>query len=207
MYNLDQIDNTNAILKSDNFLNVESDSEPLPNLKNKLIDNKKYKNSNCIGPCFPPNKYLYHPVTFDIYKSYEFPICPLNPEGITFCTLDNDDNDYVNYNPFIENIQIAATHESFLNQIYKLSNHNDIIIFLKNEISVLPLYSQQRLLNTIYIAYNDIATLDIFINNVVSVYNNINNSNISRNIINKLIIKSFKKNKKNNIFNYLEKNI
>jgi len=215
MYNLEQINDSNINVESDDFLSIKSDSNLTPITKNKFSKDNKSVNNKCIGPCFPANKYLYHPMTFDIYKSFDISICPIKPNlqpdgihSIMKCTLDDENKDYIDYNPFIENIQIASTHKIFLSQIYKLYNYNEILIFLKNDFLTLPLYSQRRLLNSIYLIYNDIITLDIFIDNLTLVYNNINNTDINNKFIKKIIIKLLKKKNKNiNIFNFLEKNI
>ena len=144
--------------------------------KNKFISNKyndeinnniQIKSINgfeCIGPCYPPNVVFYNPITLIGIKSSQ-PTCPIKSQTIINknnkkekiladkCNIENIDKNYMSFDIFNDTVRIATTDYMFLNQIYNITNINDVVNFISNSFDVLPIYTQRRLLNSIFITY------------------------------------------------------
>lgn len=140
--------------------------------KTYLIDNnnsrkekiKSVEGYDCIGPCYPSNTYYYNPLNLSLISN-NYPSCPIKelnvigPDGKIYkkksdkC-YDNDINKgSVYFDIFSDHIQIANTSDDFLTNIYNLNGISDVVYFLSNSISNLPIYSQRRLLEAIYSVY------------------------------------------------------
>lgn len=191
------------------------------NKKNKSISRNIYKNTykypksidnhNCLGPCYPPNTVFYHPLylTPKIFNDY---VCPIyktvNKDNksvvVDKCYEKDLTTNYKNYELFEDIVQIANTPESFLEQIYNIVSIQDIIRFLNNSIDELPIYTQKRILDSIYSSFitNDDFPKELFSEKVQNVLKNIYNINIS---VDKINNKIFSNKNIDNIFLYLIK--
>ena len=113
----------------------------------------------------------------------------------------------INFSFYNEISQIATSPNIFLKQIYNLNNYGDILLFLENDISILPIYSQERLLKVIFNVYRDNTN---FPNNdyticLSNVLNKIYNIQINEKKIYKKIIKIKNNENINNIIDYFNK--
>ena len=170
----------NSISNSDNINKKASKKKSKKKSKisrektNKLLNNSsnnneliQEENHKCIGPCYPANMTFYHPFSLRPIKN-NFSSCPTKSTKVDNiikyydkCVV-NENFDYVNYDIFADIFDLALNDKLFLEQIYKIKNMNDVILFLDNEINELPILSQYRIYNSIYKVYRDD---DIFPNN------------------------------------------
>jgi hypothetical protein len=115
--------------------------------------------------------------------------------------------DNINFSLYNEISQIATSPNLFLRQIYNLNNYGDVLLFLKNDIAILPIYSQKRLLKVIFNVYRD--NIDFpdnnYINCMSNVLNEIYNIQINEKKIYKKIIKIKNNENINNIIDYFNK--
>ncbi len=164
------------------------------NLENKENKEKTLENNKCIGPCYPENFLYYNPLTLQPIIQ-PMPTCGIMPsdkksEFDIFKKCDLVTGNYNNYDLFNEFDKIASSPINFLSQIYEIKNYTDVINFIKNDINNLPLYTQRRILNAVYVAYKnaiefpDPLFITCFINVFKKLYNiNLNNNNITKKII------------------------
>lgn len=159
----------------------------------------------CIGPCYPANTTYYHPITLQQFKN-NFSSCPISKsieingkkEIYDKCNVNNNAN-YEGYDIFADVFDLASTDKLFLEQIYKIKNIGDVILFLDNEINELPILSQKRILNSIYKVFRD---EDIFPNdNFIVCVQNILKLKFNLNVNTKKIFNIIMKNKHNTIWN------
>lgn len=176
----------------------------------KILNNSPYKNelfqvenSRCLGPCYPANTTYYHPLTLQSINN-KFSSCPTKSIKVNGQTqifdecIVNDNFDYKSYDIFADIFDLASTDNLFLEQIYKIKNINDVILFLDNEINELPILSQKRIINSIYKVYRDD---DIFPNNkYIECLQNILNSRFNLNVSSKKILNIIMKNKHKTIY-------
>ena len=181
--------------------------------KNNVIFYKSKKNIQCIGPCYPPNYLYIDPFTFkDIYENdYTCPFgyCKDDEEcDIDICDEKQCTDNYLNFNINDTYFYIASTNELFL-EIFNITKYTDIILFIENEYDSLPLYTQKRIINTIFNVYknNNKLLSTFYIKSVLNIYNNLYKTEVNYNIINKYLSKLSKKNKEIDIFIYLHTKI
>lgn len=171
----------------------------MDNLKNKNKSISKSNKSNiynlpisidgydCLGPCYPPNTVFYHPLYFATFKTKDY-VCPIkktvnkNGEKILtdYCDPKDANNDYQDFDIFEDIVQIANTPKSFLQQIYNIKTVEDIYRFLNDSIEELPIYTQKRILNCMYLTYyrNENFPKELFCEKVQKVIKNIYDLNI-----------------------------
>ena len=125
---------------------------------------KSIEGYECIGPCYPPNTYFYNPSNLALISN-PYPSCPIkeqlitNPDGSVYqklsakCNEEDINKGETYFDIFSDNVQIATSSSNFLSDIYNLSNIADTVRFLTNEFDNLPIYSQRRLLNAVYLTY------------------------------------------------------
>jgi hypothetical protein len=129
---------------------------------NKQI--KSVNNLNCIGPCYPPGIVFYNPLTMSSQVNYKNPSCPIKPKIITVddkkiirevdtCKSEDINNNYAEFDIFNDFFQIAVNDNMFLSQIYNINNIKDTVHFITNNFDSLPIYSQKRLLISIFEVY------------------------------------------------------
>jgi hypothetical protein len=113
----------------------------------------------------------------------------------------------INLSFYNEISQIATSPNLFLKQIYNLNNYGDVLLFLKNDIINLPIYSQERLLKIIFNVYRDNNNFpdNNYVNCLSNILNNIYNIQINENKIYKKIIKIKNNENINNIIDYFIK--
>lgn len=175
-----------------------------------VITQKGYK---CIGPCYPANTLYYNPLgLIGVISSY--PSCPIkkvmDKEYNNYIYADKCDAkditpDYQNYDIFDDSVKIASTHNLFLSQIYNINDLQDVVKFLNDTIDSLPIYSQKRLLNSIFINYykfNEFP-LKLFIDKSINIFKSIYLIKIDYDKIYKNILKLNNKDLYNDIFSYL----
>jgi len=113
-------------------------------------------NFNCIGPCYPPNTIFYNPITLNAAVSNVDSLCPIqSKEQFDICNINDVSPDFKKFDIFEDIIQIGSTNELFLKQLYKIYNYTDAINFFNDDIDNLPIYSQKRILNSIYYSYKN----------------------------------------------------
>lgn len=153
------------------------------------------KGDKCISPCFPPNTLFYNPKNLSSIIESE-PSCAIKPyTEITKdietsfyygkCNIDDINDDYKNFHIFNDKIDIFHNDNSFLENIYDISDLYNLKIFLNDLIDDLPIYTQRRLLKSIFNVYYDFADFPrkIFIEKVKFVLENIYKIKLSFNII------------------------
>ena len=114
-------------------------------------------NNKCISPCYPENYLYYNPLTLDaiIANKKSCAIEPNNENNYKIADKCNKiDKNYKKFNIFENDYKMADNDESFLRQIYEINNLNELHDYLLNKINKLPIYSQKRLLNSIFRVYN-----------------------------------------------------
>ena len=118
-------------------------------ISEEIID----KNDNCYGPCYSPNTLYYHPTQLIPYLDEDNYTCPIikidNSNNFMKCEANNitnlDDTDLL--------ITFSNNSYSFLKDIYNIKNYDDVINYLEINIKDSPIFSQKRILNSIYCAY------------------------------------------------------
>lgn len=185
------------------------------------FNNNKYNfptsedNHKCIGPCYPPNTVYYHPILIKPFISKSFATCPINKTTIinngkkmeTYvdeCNEKNITENFNDFNIFDNSFEIASTFKNFLSQLYLINNVNDVNLFLNDIIDEKTIYSQKRILNSIFqIYFLDINfALELFISKVKIVLKKIYDLDLSNNKIKKNLFNIKKKEKYNDIFLY-----
>lgn len=169
------------------------------------------KGFDCLGPCYPPNTVFYHPLYFKALKTKEY-VCPIkrrtDPNGeVIFadkCDPKDVTNDYQDFDIFEDIVQIANTPKSFLQQIYNIKSIEDVFKFLNDPIEELPVYSQKRILNCIYITFNKNENFpkELFSEKIKFVLKSIYKINIS---VEKISRKIFSDKNIDDVFIYLSK--
>lgn len=175
------------------------------NNKNYFIENKNsYKKSkqlksvngiNCIGPCYPANTVIYHPTELNGTIS-DKSTCPIkidnkntNKQYVDMCDVKDINNDYLTFDIFDNSINIASTDDIFLYQIYDIKNISDVVYFFSYSIDTLPIYTQRRLLKSIFNIYYKYIEFPkkIFIQKLIYILKNIYKIDINeKNAINNL---------------------
>ena len=199
MNSINQINKNNKINKN------EKDKTLADN--NQIISKDGYK---CLGPCFNNDTLFYHPITFEAIEQ-KFPVCPIydidknNKDRFLIydkCNIKNNNKDnYKKYNIFDDNIYFCNSENDCLIEVYNIKNIIDIINFLNNNLSELPLFTQKRMLDyifNVYISYDDFP-FELFSEKIVDVFNKIYKIKLN---IHK-IIKKIKSTKIINLFQYL----
>ena len=151
---------TNKTNKSKN--NLKKNNKTIVNEHNfsNIITSNGY---NCIGPCYPANTVYYNPFTLTAIKA-QFPTCPIKKEEIDIegekvkifadkCNISDINEEYMNFDIFDDTVQIANSSDNFLKQIYEIYNISDVVIFLNDSIDIMPIYSQKRILESIFDVY------------------------------------------------------
>lgn len=194
------------------------------NLKNKnksISKSKKLniydlpisKNGNeCLAPCYPPNTLFYHPLSLKSFIFENQNTCPINKtinsdDEVIFaeeCDSKDVTNDYKNFNIFEDMVQIANTPKAFLAQIYNIKLVEDVLRFLNDSIDELPIYSQKRILNCMYLTFNKNENFpkELFSEKIKNIIKNIYKLNIS---VEKIVKKIFVEKNIDDIFIYLFK--
>ena len=141
--------------------NIKNKNKSISRLNKKNIYNlpKSVNNLDCLGPCYPPNTIYYHPIYFtpQIFNDFTCPITRIldKNKDIDRCKEEDVSNDYKDFDIFEPIVHIANTPKTFLEQIYNINIIQDVIQFLEDSIDELPIYSQKRLLESIYETYID----------------------------------------------------
>ena len=125
---------------------------------------KSKKNIQCIGPCYPPNKKILHPVTIRYESDYHEPFCPTlqytdkksgSTQWTDVCyhvTAKEEDKEMVTMN--IINPSLAFTSTHFLRVYYNITSFEDALQWLDNN-SEAPYYTQERIINCAWNSYGD----------------------------------------------------
>ena len=170
--------------------------------------------NKCIGPCFPKKNLYYNPITLQPIIEKNNSTCPIEPfvkddELISHKKCDEPSENYKNYDMFNEFSKIASTPKHFLLQIYNIDNYNTMTHFIKNDIEFLPLYTQKRIINAIFLAYktNTEFPHSLYIKNFVELFKKIYNINLNFNKTTKKISKYKNNDNIDDIFNYVKSKI
>lgn len=174
---------------------------------------KSLKGYQCIGPCYPPNTLFYHPMYLRALETDKNSLCPVtkfyNADEEEYDIFDNckEEDITLNYEKFelFEDVfQFASNDKLFLSQIYNINNLNGATEYLEESIELLPVYSQKRILNSIYNVWNNNKNfpVELFCKRVKLILKSIYKIDISTEKIKNKIIDS---KKYNNIFSYFEK--
>ncbi len=181
------------------------------NLKyNKDVDETIYYDEECISKCYPKNTLFYD--TMDgkpyLFNKDKCTILINTKEGET--TKDCKTNNFVNNINDEDNLLNILIYNSYsyLNNIYNLKTYDDVLYFLEINIKELPIFSQKRILNCIYLAYINYSEFPNkkYVFKVKKILNLVYDLKIHSNkIYNKIIkLKNNNKYKENNdIFQYL----
>lgn len=170
--------------------NIKNKNKSISGLsKKKNIYNlpKSINNNDCLAPCYPPNTIYTHPIYFTpvIFNNITCPILEKkNADGdlirIDICDKDDLNDDYINFDIFEPILHIANTSKSFLEQIYNIFTIQDVNKYLEDSIDELPIYTQKRLLNTIYLVYESNISFpkDLFVEKVHNILKKIYKINL-----------------------------
>ncbi len=180
-------------------------------IKNSSNNEINDKNNDCIGPCYPPNTLYYHPTHLVAVYDDEDNTCPIMRDvesGLIDYTKKCNIDEVQDINDKILFISFSKNSFSFLKDIYDIKNFDDVINYLNINIRNLPIFSQKRILNSIYNAYinNDNFPNKKFIYRVKNVLEIVYNLKLSsKKIYDEIInIRNKKKyNINNDIFIYL----
>jgi hypothetical protein len=169
---------------------------------------------------------FYHPVTYEaiqkpypVCSTYNFDRNDINKKNIILfdkCNVNDNsnNNDYINYNIFDDDLHIGNTTNDFLIKIYNINNIIELIDFINNNFNDLPIYTQQRLLNyflDVYIIHDDFP-IKLIAEKILEVFFKIYKINLNINRISYKIKSIKSKTKKinnnfiynnNDFFNYL----
>lgn len=120
-------------------------------------------NQQCIGPCYPANEYITHPVNLDtVYLEENKPFCPTMPwksrEGelikvVDECLKPDNMNSYT-YEEIVLNYvapNLSYTDKSFLKTLYDIASFESAIDWIFNNET--HLYSKLRIMNSAWKAY------------------------------------------------------
>ena len=187
--------------------NIKNKNKSISRLNKKNIYNlpKSVNNLDCLGPCYPPNTIYYHPIYFtpQIFNDFTCPITRIldKNKDIDRCKEEDVSNDYKDFDIFEPIVHIANTPKTFLEQIYNINIIQDVIQFLEDSIDELPIYSQKRLLESIYETYIDNSSFpkELFSEKVHNVFKKIYKINLP---IDKISSKLFSDKKYDNLFEY-----
>jgi hypothetical protein len=167
------------------------------------------KQNKCIAPCYPKKTLYYNPLILQP-TIRDHSSCPVEPymdddKMVAFKKCDKPSENYMNYDMFNEFVNIANTPKTFLEQIYNIDNYQNTISFLKNEQDFLPLYTQQRILNAIFLSYklNSDFPNKIYILKFIEIFKKIYDINLNKSKITNKIIKYKNNNDIKNIFNHI----
>lgn len=154
---MNKLKNKNKSIPNSNS-RFNQDSEQVKLNNHQQIKSKN--NFNCIGPCYPPGIVFYNPLEMTSHINNDEPMCPIFPifynnmhKTNDICNKDDINNNYAEFDIFNDFFQIASNHYTFLSQIYNINNITDTVHFITNNFDVLPIYSQKRLLNSIFEVY------------------------------------------------------
>ena len=148
----------NNLKKKNNSISEKQDNN------NNNIQIKSLNGYECIGPCYPPNVVFYNPITLTGIKA-SYSSCPIKIQKVIDnnkkekkiladkCNIENVDKNYNSFDIFTDSFKIVPNDYMFLKQIYNISDINDVVNFMSNSMDVLPIYSQRRLLKSIFITY------------------------------------------------------
>jgi hypothetical protein len=91
------------------------------------------------------------------------------------CSNEDINNNYASFDIFSDTVLIASNDDMFLSQIYELDNINDVVNYLSNEFDELPIYTQRRLLKSIFNVYYKYTEFPkkIFIKKLIFILENI----------------------------------
>ena len=170
--------------------------------------------SKCIGECIEPSDKTLNPITLEIFKNNKNDkICPSEPylgsikeiEEGTNCNSKNQ-IEFDKIQNMILSPEISFNLKSFL-ELYNITSFNAGLLWLKINIDKKPYFNINRIVNSIWIAFNNqVKKID---NDLINLYHDIlknlldkeyyqkiNNSSIKRKIIKKAL-KRFIKNTNN----------
>jgi hypothetical protein len=175
--------------------------------------------NKCIGECLGPGDKALHPITLEIAKNDTLnDVCPAEPYIIYNKNTDRincDSKNKVDFNQ-IQNMilapEISFNIKSFL-ELYNITSFNAGILWLKINLDNKPFFNINRIINSIWIAFNyqvkkidsDIINLyhDI-IKNLLDKgsYEKLNKSKLKKKIIKKALKRFIKNNNDWNDFNF-----
>jgi hypothetical protein len=156
--------------------------------------NKSKNNYQCIGPCYPRNKWILHPNTLEYISNTKTEFCPINgiskldPERKTFyvkyddeCNISKDaeENELEDKDLTLNAVlpYIGFNLNDFLIQFYNISSYEDGIDWIEKNPTV-PLLTKKRIFETILFLYGksidivDYRTNDLFIDIIKTIYMN-----------------------------------
>jgi hypothetical protein len=196
--------------------NIKNKNKSISDKPNKFNLPKTLDNRQCIAPCYPPGSLFYHPIYLVPYKDdvggY---FCPTikyfnektdRYEGVGICKPEDVDEQYKYFDIFDDVLRLASTDELFLHQIYDINNIYSATQFINDSMETMPVYTQKRILNCIFNVWQNDPNFPYFIfcQKVSYVLKSIYNVNLDPEKIKNKII-NIKKQKYNDIFNYLSK--
>lgn len=132
------------------------------------MDKQKYpkskKNQQCIGPCYPPNKRILHPVTIRYVTNYNEPFCPTEQyvdkktgkmDVIDACyhaTAEEESKNVVEMSTINPSLAFTCTH--FLRIYYKIASFDEAMDWLENNQEA-PYYTKERIINCAWNSYGE----------------------------------------------------
>lgn len=160
----------------------------------------------CIGECIEPNKKTLHPITLDIILNDKTAsnICPIDPH---LNNMNNNAEEKMCNNDNLLNIEevkemiltpkIKFNIKSFLN-LYNITSFDAGILWIKINIKVKEFRTINRILNSLWIAFNDkikkinsdLIEIYLILNDKLNIHYNLNTN---KKINDKIIKKSLKR--------------
>jgi len=140
---------------------------------------KSRNGRQCIGPCYPPKKWMIHPITLEYYTNTHFPFCPtetwIDPKNQKAYNIDecvkvseHIDNTLIEMNIIMPKIHF--TSKRFLKIYYKIYSFENTIVWI-NENKHKSIHTKLRILNSAWKAYGN--TQNIIDEQIVNLYINL----------------------------------
>ena len=157
--------------------------------------NKSVNNYQCIGPCYPRNKWVLHPNTLEYISNTETSFCPINgitkldPETKTYyvkhddkCIIEKDEDNSSTQSEEESTMNAVLPYlgfnlTDFLIQFYNISSYEEGIDWIEKNPTV-PLLTKKRIFEIILYIYGnkidiiDNRTIDFFIEIIKQIYIN-----------------------------------
>lgn len=136
---------------------------------------KSRKGRQCIGPCYPPKKWVIHPITLEYYTHKALPFCPTEtwidpdtkkPYNIDECVKPSKHIDNATIEMNIIMPKIHFTSKRFLKIYYKIYSFDSALVWI-NENRNKSIYTKLRILNSAWKAYG---TQDVINEQLINVY-------------------------------------
>ena len=147
------------------------------NLNNDIKYSKSKNNFQCIGPCYPANTTIIHPITFDLVTQ-DNPFCPIVPVERVFpdgdklilnadtCLKPTNEN---NINLGIEMLvpYFDFNYSQFLKIYYSIFSFEDALSYIENK-KYIPISTKIRILECAWKSFGK--EIDIIDQRLVDIY-------------------------------------